>query len=92
MTRELAVPDEAVETLRVCDADRHLHERAETCVRAISTPVVTAELLSLADKIARTGTDLVAEEDRNGYDRAIGDVRDLIADRLAELGVKVEDL
>ncbi len=88
---ELAVPDEALAVLHVCDADRHMHDGAETCVRAVATPVVTAVLLALADA-TNTLHGNGGPVYRDGYDRAIGDVRELIADRLEELGVKVEEL
>lgn len=50
---ELVIPESAVATLHICDADSHLHDRAETCVAAISRPVVAAELRRLADRLER---------------------------------------
>ena len=50
---ELQVPEEAVRRLEVCDADSHLHDRADTCVRAISAPVVAAELRRIAAELAK---------------------------------------
>ncbi len=82
---ELAVPDEAVDALHA----RTGLERRDA--RAIATPVVTAELLALMDTVgALHGNGGPAY--RDGYDRAIGEVRELLADRLDELGVKVEEL
>lgn len=50
---ELEIPQQAVATLHVCDADSHLHDRAETCVAAISRPVVAAELRRIATQAER---------------------------------------
>ncbi len=54
-------------------------------------PSVIGELLALMDTVgALAGNGSPAY--RDGYDRAIGEVRELLADRLDELGVKVEQL
>lgn len=53
--------------------------------------LVTAELLALAEKVAALHGN-GGPTYRDGYDAAIGAVRELIADRCDELGVKVEEL